>query len=207
MEIFTLRNLIVLIVVICVVYFIYDYFNSVEWSSRSTKEYGSYAPADRYPELLSEFGQPDMIDRSAGGGAIWFEGVLRSRNKPWKMIMILDEAIPHDKPAKHADFLYSWLRVDIPSEALMHDILRISESISYDPLKKWLQVRCHFMGANLATAVLVIRMVQGRTTLKQVQDDDLYAKLIFRTVKDHTLYDKNALSEYESEIRQYLNMR
>jgi hypothetical protein len=198
-------NIISCIIAIVVIYLIYQYFNAVDWTSRSTKEYGAYAPADRFPDLVSEFGQPDMIDRGVGGGAIWFGGSLKKQNKPWNMIMILDEAVPHDKPAKHADFLYSWARLNIPSEAVMHDILRISDSISYDPLKKWLQVRCHFMGANLATAVLAIRMAQGRTTLKQIQDEELYAKMIFRTVKKHALYDSNAETEYENEIRQYVN--
>ena len=60
----SITNIISCIAVICVIYLIYQYYNTVDWTSRSTKEYGSYAPADRFPAIVSEFGQPDMIDRS-----------------------------------------------------------------------------------------------------------------------------------------------
>ena len=204
MKVFTLRNIIILLIVVFVIYLIHKHYNTVDWTSRSTPEYGSNAPTDRFSDVVDEFGQPDMIDRGVGGGAIWFGGTLKRQNKPWEMVMIMDEAIPHDEPAKHADFLYSWIRLNIPSEAVMHDILRISDSISYDPLKRWLQVRCHFMGANLDTAFLAIRMAQVKTTLKEIKDKELYSKLIFRTVKDHKSYESNARDEYENEIRQYV---
>ena len=41
--------------------------------------------------------------------------------------------------------------------------------------------------------------------VKSGADAPLYAKMIFRTVKDHALYDSNARVEYENEIRQYVN--
>lgn len=170
----------------------------------STPKYGSYSPAARYSDVVTEFGEPDAIDRNPGGGAVWYKKSMARQGKPWEMVVMLDEAVPHEKPAPHADFLYSWVRLDVPDDETLHDILKLSESVSYDPLKKLLQVRCHFMGANLATAVLAIRMAQKKLTLKQIQDDGLYANYIFRTVESHNLYDANAEKEYEAEIVEYV---
>lgn len=199
-----LNNAMLVVAVLVVVCLFYWYMGRVEWTAKSSPAYGSYSPASRYPDVVAEFGEPDTIDRNPGGGALWFKKSMTSRGKPWEMVMMLDEAVPHDKPAPHADFLYSWLRINIPNDETLQEILKLSKSISYDPLKKLLQVRCHFMGANLATALLSIRMAQKKLTLKQIQDQDLYAKYIFRTAKAHKTYDANAEEEYEAEISEYV---
>jgi hypothetical protein len=64
------------------------------------------------------------------------------------------------EPYSHCDFLYASIRVHIPDE-LLPTILSISKSIMYDRLKKELTVRCHFMGAIVATMWLVMTLVNN----------------------------------------------
>ena len=194
-------SILVLILILVALYLQFRQNEPPAWSAQNS----GFSPAERYPDVVAEFGQPDAIDKSVGGGAVWFEPTLKALNKPWTMVMMIDEAIPHKKPAPHADFLYSWFRINIPDQKTMYDILKLSESVSYDQLKKVLQVRCHFMGANKATAVLAIRMAQGKQTLEQIQKNNLYAKFVFRTVEGHKMYDPNAEAEYEKEILAYVN--
>ena len=198
------NTIIVIILSLFVLYYVYMR-SKIGWTSRSTPKFGSYAPVDRYDDVRKEFGKPDMIDRAPGGGAIWTKPTMVKLNKPWEMIMILDEAIPHSKPAPHADFLYSWVKLKVPNEDTLHDILRLSDSLTYDPLKKVLRVRCHFMGANLATAVLAIRLAQNKLSLDEIINENLYAKYIFKTAKSHKTYDPEAVVKYENEIREYVN--
>lgn len=206
-------NWINLIVVIALTLLIYWWLcqngtcdtSNVKWSAKSSKQLGEYSPKDRMDDVVKEFGNPDTCDANAGGGATWYKYSLQKKGKPYEMIVMLDEAIPHYKPTPHADFLYTWVKMKIDKKSIRDQVLGLSDSVSYDQLKQVLQVRCHFMGANKATIVLAIKIVTGELTLKQIQDNNLYAKYIFRTVNGHKLYDPNAETMYEKEITKYVN--
>ena len=116
-------------------------------------------PKNRYPDVVNEFGLPDILDAAPHGLAIWRADSLKGT--PWKSIVIKDEQIPHCCPAEHYDFLSSAVCVDIDDPLLLAIVLSISKSIWYDQLKHLLFVRCHFMGANVATAVLATRVLLG----------------------------------------------
>jgi hypothetical protein len=145
---------------------------------------------------VAEFGSPDLIDTSAGGGAVWFKKTLRARGKKYEQLMILDEAIPHANPSPHADFLYTQVRLAVPPE-LLRDVLGLSKSVQYDPLKKVLTARCHFSGANKATMYLAVKIALNILTLKEIQDTDFYRDTILRTIPGHPLYDPEAEHRYE----------
>jgi hypothetical protein len=134
-------------------------------------------PRNRYPDVVNEFGLPDILDAAPHGLAIWRADSLKGT--PWKSIVIKDEQIPHCCPAEHYDFLSSAVCVDIDDPLLLAIILSISKSIWYDQLKHLLWVRCHFMGANVATAVLATRVLLGNLrdptkTLKKLSPLDTY---------------------------------
>lgn len=197
------KTIIVLLIITITLYFLFiGSSNDIKWSSKASKEYGSYAPSERINDVIKEFGKPSMMDPREGGGAVWFKKDLG--NKPYEIVAIYDEAIPHNKPAKHADFLYTWVKLKVPLSKLT-SILSLSKSVAYDPLKELLQVRCHFMGANKATIVLAIRIATGKLSLSEIRKNKLYAKYIFKTVKGHSLYDPKAEEKYEKEINTYIN--
>lgn len=120
--------------------------------------YGSMNPSTSLTDLVKEFGRPSLFDPKKGGVAIWDKNDLKGT--PYERIEIRDEQIPHDKPQKHVDFLYSWYRIDIP-EHKIGGLHQISESISYDPLKKIMVARCHDMRPNVVTHWIVKKYAEG----------------------------------------------
>jgi hypothetical protein len=175
----------------------------VDWRAR----YGKISPRERLPEIVAEFGSPDLIDTSAGGGAIWFKKTLRARGKKYEQVLILDEAIVHAKPAPHADFFYTQVKLVIPCDyqKRLRDILGLSKSVQYDPLKQVLTARCHFAGANKATMYLAVKIALGLLTLQEIQDHDLYATHIFKTIPGHKLYEPEAEHNYEAYVFEYID--
>ena len=180
----------------------------IKWTSSGH----GLSPKERYKDIVKEFGQPDVINPDKGGGAIWFTKSLQEKLFPYERIQILDEAIPHNKPSPHVDFLYTWFKLPIlhktkdEFERKLHDILNLSKSVSYDPLTQLIQVRCHFMGANRATLVLAILISTGHLSLRKIESNNLYSKFIMKTVSTHPSYDSNAEDIYEDQIRKFVEM-
>lgn len=111
------------------------------------------APRKRYPDLVKEFGEPDLVVNRPGGVALWDD------RDYWTSIMLVDESVEHKEPKPHCDFLYSDINVYVPDDVLPQ-VLQLSKSIWYDRLKKQLTARCHFMGANVATLWLAMKIVR-----------------------------------------------
>jgi hypothetical protein len=112
-------------------------------------------PKERFPDLVKEFGQPHMIFSNKNSGIARWQNV-----KCYKSIMLLDESVQHNHPVKHCDFLYATVQVHIPFDVL-HLVLGLSESVKYDRLKNHLAVRCHFMGANVSTILLALKIAKN----------------------------------------------
>ena len=92
--------------------------------------------------LIPIFGNPIGIINVEGGLSIWTEKNMKKKKvfglkNIFVEHLIRDEAITHLCPKKHNDFFYSYVRVDItPKNA--KDIIMLSGSVGYDPLKKLL---------------------------------------------------------------------
>ena len=141
--------------------------------------YGSMNPAQRLPDLVKEFGVPNTFDGQSGGSAIWNKSSLKGT--PYERIEIKDEQIPHDKPAKHTDFLYSYYKIDIP-EHKINGLSKISKSISYDPLTKIMIARCHDIKPNVVTHWIVKKYAEG--TLEIDEAVGMYGPMIMEILED-----------------------
>lgn len=174
----------------------------VEWTStpHPSGQYGDSNPAERLPEVIAEFGSPDLIDPSKGGMAIWKRSTLNKRGKCWERIEIVDEQIPHDVPAPHTDFLYGEYKLAIPDH-LVDEVLDLSESVSYDPLKKTITARCHIMGPVKATALLAMYIATGRMSGRGAKSQ--YGDYVLATIPGSDNYDPNAELRYERELCEY----
>jgi hypothetical protein len=113
-------------------------------------------PKNRYPDLVSEFGSPDILDPAPGGFAMWRKPTLAKKGSPFDNIVIMDEEIPHCWPTPHYDFVKASICLELNSSQSLDllIILSLSKSVWYDQLKNQLWVRCDNMGANVATALL-----------------------------------------------------
>ncbi len=139
-------------------------------------------PGDYLGEISSIIGPPTDVSNVPGGLAYWNDATLASRGSCFVRHELQDELIPHDKPAKHVDYFYSFIDYQVPDKKIW-DVLRLSGSVSYDPLKGWLRARCANIEANIATLWMAIQIAQGKTTIKKVQRQGLYAQAI-RSTKD-----------------------
>lgn len=160
-------------------------------------KYEDSNPYDRMVDLIDEFGSPDMIDKKKGGSAVWKKETLEKKGCCLERLVIIDEQIPHDDPAPHTDFLYGWYKLDVPEDKI-NDVRALSKSVTYDPLKKVVSARCHFMGAVMATLLLAKRIAQRKMTLKEAKE--AYGPYIFATVKEHKLYKEGFYEEMKKEL-------
>lgn len=166
-------------------------------------------PKARYQDLVNEYGEPKSADFSSGGYALW-DG---KNTSPFDEIIIRDEEVPHCCPKEHYDFLLASLCLDIKDSKDLMTILSLSKSVWYDQLKKMLWVRCHFMGANVATALLATRVLtgklDGKTTIPKEDIHTLYMKEpeVFQALYKKlimTSMDSSTYKEYLNELKENL---
>ena len=136
-------------------------------------------PTMRFPEVVAEFGTPNVLDTSPGGFAQWRKDVLAGT--PYVEIVLRDEEIPH---VTHYDYLTATVCADLSREVQIA-LMNVTESVWYDRLKHELSARCHFQGANVATLLLVTRMQLGHVPLDQAPG--LYGGMIAES-KDPETY-------------------
>jgi len=156
--------------------------------------FGAGNPDRTLGKMMGRYGLPNEYTLEKGGMARWKESSLRGwiqkkrktdsqlkkKNIPKDVvtamsvlveIILRDEQIPHYKPVPHVDYLYYTFQINIPPGEIRNKLSTITKSMTYDPLKKWLVVRCHFEGANWATILAVVRMLTGKYILKQAKDN------------------------------------
>ncbi len=124
------------------------------WKHKDAKSY--------YNDVVKLYGEPDIKVNLKNGICIWYND---DSNKlfPYSKIELKDESVEHCVPANHTDFLYSYVKVYIPSEKIM-DVISVSGSVNYDPLKKELFARCGSFAANYATLRTVFDKINNINT-------------------------------------------
>ena len=209
-SIFDIIEYIVIMILIAVIIYLYyenkraKNNNVLEWINQGhpSGKYGSFNPTQRLNDVISKYGIPDVIDKKRGGSAIWKKSTLENKGACWDRIEIRDEQIPHESPGPHVDFLYYWYKLNVPEE-LICDITKLSESVTYDTLKKMLRVRCHFSGAIVSTMVLAKRISTKEITLDEAKK--AYGLFIFSTMKGHEMYNPDAEESMIKELCEHKN--
>jgi len=154
--------------------------NQVGGNSDPLSKWRFAAPKEEYSRLIKKYGLPNYINNEADGVAVWRDN--NDNIKPHKKIMLKDEYVAHSKPQQHYDYLYSVIKIYIPPDRLV-DVIKVSGSITYDPLKKYLRARCANIEANFATFRTVIDVINRRDTSyntnivnkdKEIPDNEKY---------------------------------
>lgn len=151
-----------------------------------------------YKELSHEWGKPSILSEKKHGIAIWTKEDMNkqkffNQKNCFVETIIRDEKVKHLCPAQHFDFLYSYIKINIPPNKLM-EVYSLSGSVGYDPLRKLLYARCAHMGANYVTLKLatdivldhqVNYIIDGQNItykgIKDIQNKGLYGYLIRTT--------------------------
>ena len=139
---------------------------------------------------INKWGKPANLSKNRGGIAIWTKEQLK--NTCFEQIELRDESIPHCVPLPHRDFLYTYINYDV-SPNIFADVLSLSGSVSYDPLKKLIRARCGSQEANIATLYLTTEIASGKQKITDIQQNETYKKTILSTQKPHEitkLYNK-----------------
>lgn len=137
--------------------------HKLEWHHSRPKEY--------YPKCVKMYGTPDAISVKRNGFALWLTRGLFSEH------LLRDEDVKHCVPRPHHDYFYSSVKFYVPADKVC-DVLKISGSLFYDGLKKYLTARCGGIGANYATLYLAMMVAEGKLSIKEVKSDDMYPKMI-----------------------------
>jgi hypothetical protein len=160
--------------------------NNIKWENKDA--------ISQLSIMIKKYGDPSVKDYSKGGIAIWDKSKLQ--DTCYDRIELLDESISHCVPAPHHDFLYHFVKYDIPDNKVL-DVISLSGSVSYDPLKKYLRARCGSEEANIATLYLAVAIGENKTTLKDVQGKKLYKETIMSTRNSQNVeIYRNKLCEY-----------
>jgi hypothetical protein len=155
----------------------------IQWSrspEKPAKKFNPYffqTPYQKYHELVVELGEPNTIDRRAGGLAIWHKSSLGKHPvyRIFSRIEIVDEQCFNKFPVEHIGFLYTYFKCGIPL-SILNNVLSISGDIFYDIKKKTLIVRGMSLGYNMALCALIVKYVNGDVSWYQITEEDLVRK-------------------------------
>ena len=112
-----------------------------------------------YDKIVELYGKPDVIANQPRGLCIWF--VEQNNNDIHHSIELRDEYVDHCVPAKHNDFLYSYIKIYVPPKKIKQ-VLAVSGSVGYDGLQKLLYARCASFEANMATLASVFLVLNNK---------------------------------------------
>ena len=139
---------------------------------------------EQYSILTKKYGNPNSIGLARGGIAIWEKNKLQ--NTCFERIELYDESVAHCVPKPHRDFLYTFVKYEVPNDKVL-DVISLSGSVAYDPLKKLLRARCGSEEANIATLYLATSIGNSNISLKEIQDNKLYGETITSTINSQNV--------------------
>lgn len=116
------------------------------------------------------YGQPSAVDPSSDGLAIWKADKLA--NGCLNRIEVRDEAILHNIPTNHYDFVYAFVGYDLAASRFL-DVTSLSGSIGYDQTRKELWARCGNIEAAIATLALATQIGEGYISLNYANANEL----------------------------------
>lgn len=128
--------------------------------------YGDTTPLKSYNETVTVLGQPSA-KRIAEGSVSWDKRALAST--PYhklEMVEIRNEQIMHNKPFKHTDCLYTFMKYYIPMNKVAN-LCKISENISYNSATEEVRIRCHHLKANTVYHWIVKQYVEENMVLDE----------------------------------------
>lgn len=144
-----------------------------------------------YYDMKHLYGKPNILVNVKGGIAIWTKEELEAKGDfLHHEIVLRDEAVEHCVPAKHYDFLTSYIKIFIPKDKFL-DVTSVSGSVTYDGLKKLLSARCGSLEANYATFVTCLAKLKGENQeyktniINKVKNSEENKRIILETLKEN----------------------
>ena len=155
-------------------------------------------PVYMYSKIVQKYGKPDVIANQPRGICIWY--IEQKNGDVHHSIILKDEYVSHCVPAKHNDFLYSYINIYVPPEKLKQ-VLSVSGSVGYDGLQKLIYARCASFEANMATLASVFLVLNNK--------DPNYVYNIknrYDSFENNTKLVKSELKKNQRKYREQLSM-
>lgn len=166
-------------------------------------KHGTATPAAALDAVSQELGQPDSLDPTAGGQAVWKAPTLKKKGYCFSRVVLRDEQVPVDD---HVEFLYVSYKIKVP-QWLLSPVRNLTPSLQYDTETEMLTVRGNSMQATVIPMVLVKRMV---TQQLRPQDAEAMLKpwmndlLLTEHAGDYQAYLRE-LYKYQVSLAYYSN--
>ncbi len=125
--------------------------------------------------IIEEWPQPQkrvaeqMIERYGPPNEATPTKLFWYRNDPWKRTEITADAVAHNFPAPHTDFLTQVIDYHVPPEKIP-DIVRFDGSIYIDRTKGEVAARCDAEAANVLGMNMVHEIVTGKRTAEEARE-------------------------------------
>lgn len=187
------------IILLLFTYFIWSWYRYevMRWTHRG--------PIENYHKLRAKYGRPCHADYNKGGFAVWGNKRLSKLGSCYHEIMIRDESVPHCIPNPHTDNLYHFIRYNIPKERVF-EVIKLSGSISYDPLKKLLRVRGDSEETNVAILHTAVKIATGEKSFKSDKDRIEAYSIAINDAKDNVAKYTAMYNELSSDIKKQPNV-
>jgi hypothetical protein len=111
-------------------------------------------------QMIERYGAPNEATPTK---LFWY------RNDPWKRTEITADAVAHNFPAPHTDFLTQVIDYRVPPEKIA-DIVRFDGSIFIDRTKGEVAARCDAEAANVLGMNMVHEIVTGKRTVEEARE-------------------------------------
>lgn len=160
-----MQSHIAILFTITIILFIYFLWT---WYRYETMKWINPHSIQNYYLLRKKYGKPCYSDFSSGGSATWSSKKLKSIGSSYHEIIVKDENVPHCVPTPHNDHLYHYIQYGIPKERVF-EVIKLSGSLSYDPLKKLICSRSDSEEGNVATLWLAVKIAKGEQSFETDQ--------------------------------------
>jgi len=137
---------------------------------------------------IQEYGTPSVIYTSdkhpEDAFAHWSKHALKKSGHPeLQRVEVRARGHEHDFPQRHGDYVYTTIAYKIPDDKLW-DVLKLSNSLTYDRLSHELTSRCAGWQTNSAILYLACRMADGHISLQDARDRKVLAKMMSKAARD-----------------------
>jgi len=168
--------------------------------SRDKKEKHHHKSHDKSKELpylkiaTREYGEPSILYVSKsdpnGSFAHWSEQALKEAGHPeLRRVEIRARGYTHDFPRPHGDYVYTTVVYEIPPKKIW-DVLKLSDSLSYDRLSHEVTSRCAGWRTNSAILYLACRLADGFISLEDAEERDVLEKMMTKAARDEKVARK-----------------
>ena len=161
------------------------------------------SPSQYLPQMIQEFGIPDIIDTNQGGLALWKQSTLSQRGYCWDQIIIRD-AEKNFVIVKY-QFPLARLHGQLDLDEAISDLRKFSNLATYDLSDQVIIVKGDSIQHNIVLLTLIKRFLSREITVLLAQD--MLLPLLLSIEPKSKDYDINTYTRLKLELCTYLSLQ